>query len=106
MGKTQNLMDIRYVEWLNRDCVAFALLEWFYRNGNIAFEHGFKDYIVNKKKKWRITMALNSGVQLIRTDEEGNKETKFAPYSSLPKRTLLRIIRICNKYYHYCLTEA
>lgn len=100
------LMLIDFAEWYKQSSLASAIRDWFEKNGTIAFEHGFKAYIVNEKEKWRITMALKDGIELIRTDKKEGRKFRYAPYSGLPKQTLLKVIRICNDYYRYCLTEA
>ena len=101
---TKTLFNITNVEKMSQAELADTLCKWFKENGTIAFEHGYKAYITSDNIKWRLTMAVECGLEMINTTNRKHK--RYQPYNSFPKRSLLKIMRICDEYYNYCLTEA
>lgn len=99
----KKLFRIPYPERMNQKELSDAIRDWFKKNGTIAFEHGFKRTIVNDGVKWDVVLALPHGLEL---KNHRFSLSRYAPYSQLPKQTLLRIMGICEDYYKYCLEEA
>lgn len=81
-----------------------AIRKWFQENGTIAFEHGFKSDTIRKNNvEYHISMCDSNGVHV--RPKHNNSSTTFSWYV-LPKQTILKVIRECNRYYQYCLTQA
>lgn len=97
------LFNIPNAVGMTQEQLSRAIQNWFEKNGTIAFEHGFKAYIVKNGTKWRLTMAVDKGVHLV---DDTRKILCYCPYNHFHKQSLLKIMRICEEYYNYCLTEA
>lgn len=84
--------------------LADEIRKWFQENGTLAFEHGFQAGIITfNHGKYRPYMCDEGGVSVKGVERIGIFKISW---QMLPKQTLLKIVRECNRYYQYVMTKV
>ena len=77
---------------------------WFQQNGSLPFEHGFKADTFNYRgNTYRPYMCSEEGVSVRNVN---TKTIDRISWFLLPKKTILKIVNECNRYYEYVRTTA
>ena len=84
--------------------LANEVRQWFQENGTLAFEHGFKPRtFIYKGKTYQPYMCNEGGVSVRNVQD---KTIAKISWCLLPKKTILKILTECDRYYLYVRTSV
>ena len=89
---------------LSQEVLNIHARQWFQENGTLPFEHGFKAQTFNYKgNTYQPYMCAENGVSVRNVK---NRNSGTISWFLLPKRTILKIIKECNRYYEYVMKNV
>lgn len=100
----KELIEMKGVQFLSTPALRNKI-EAFFKDGSIAFEHGFKEPTFSRNHiTYKISYIDENGIMHCQMTE--SKRMCEKSVRSLLRSQILMLIKRINAYYNYCLTQA